>query len=349
MMIQAWDIRKRSRRDNHKVNVMLTVDTEFWPDGWRLDASNVDAAYERDVLGRLEGEQKEYGLPFLLSLLEQYGLHAVFFIEALSSQVVGDSFLRDMVSRTHAAGQEVQMHLHPEWPSGDSRMYGGQLRQQYMHQFSSTYQEAFIADALEILADCGAPEVNAFRAGSYGAGNCTLRALAKNGIQYDTSYNLSYLDGQCQIHSQKPLFQPVAFEGVIEFPITCFTDWPGHVKHAQLCATSYEELSYLLLQAWEQKETSFVIVLHSFECLSINRTKPDPTVIHRMESLCSFLDEHRDKFDTCGFRDLAPESVQTVATDARPRFLQSTMPRTLRRMREQLLRRVDSLTELAAP
>src|SRR5205807_1121886 len=130
----------------------------------------------------------------------------------------------------------------------------------------------------------------------------------RHGIRFDSSYNYCYLDSDCGLRIATPLLQPQAVEGVVEFPIAFFRDWPGHCRHAQVCACSGPELEHALWQAWERGWHSFVLVCHGFELLKNRkqtRTWPnaDWIVIQRLERLCRFLAEHRDKFRTVGFGD----------------------------------------------
>jgi hypothetical protein len=54
----------------------------------------------------------------------------------------------------------------------------------------------------------------AFRAGSYGANFDTLRALARNGILYDSSHNTCYLGYTCEMRTPNLLLQPKKIDGV---------------------------------------------------------------------------------------------------------------------------------------
>ncbi len=179
-------------------------------------------------------------------------------------------------------------------------------------------------------------------AGNYGANLDTLRALARLGIALDTSYNAYYLDSQCELRMPELLLQPRQIDGVWEIPISCFQDWPGHYRHAQLCACTFSEMKESLLSAWRAGWKSFVIVSHGFEL--IRRRKqialpplPDHFVRRRFERLCGFLAEHRDKFRTRGFSDIEP---QTLAASPEVKPLRSPMRRTAGRYVEQLVRRM---------
>jgi hypothetical protein len=72
--------------------------------------------------------------------------------------------------------------------------------------------------------------VRAFRAGNYGADFGTLKALQANGIRLDSSYARPHLGRPCALHIEAPLAQPAWVDGVLEFPLGYFEDWPGHYR-----------------------------------------------------------------------------------------------------------------------
>jgi hypothetical protein len=210
-----------------------------------------------------------------------------------------------------------------------------------MKELDEDDQAVLIREGLRALRDAGARDVCAFRAGNYGADLATLRALATNGVRYDTSHNACYLGGACGLDTPSRLVQPRPLEGVWEFPISTFADWPGHVRHAQLCACSAGEMESAILRAAERGWYSFVVVSHSFELIRGRKhgttPRPDRIVIRRFERLCAFLARNRDRLRTCGFADLDVASVPS-RVDARP--LPSRKRLTAGRYAEQMLRRL---------
>jgi hypothetical protein len=283
-----------------------------------------------------------FGLPFQLDCLEEHGLRATYFVESLFAGVAGPQPLKEIVALIQARGQEVQLHCHTEWLGEikDPALPPG--FRQYMRQFSEADQTAIIAKAAASLREAGAARLCAFRAGSYGADLNTLRALRNNGIRFDSSHNACYLDSACGLDTGGLLTQPQLIEGVLEFPVSFFQDYPGHFRHAQLCACSFEELAKVLLEASRSGWYAFVIVLHGSELLGERASfdKPDgPNAIHvrRFRKLCEFLARNRDQFHTAVFSEIEPQSVPA----SRPLpVLQSGMHRTAWRMLEQLAGRV---------
>jgi hypothetical protein len=296
------------------VNVFFTVDTEFHPAGPNWS----DPSFSREIRSDIDGitSKGEFGAFFQADLLKAHGLRGVFFVEALSGYVAGNDWLTKIVSRIQQGSHEVGLHLHPEWlrrAPWASVLPGkhGSL----MRMFSLEDQAALIAKGIEQLNRCGVATVHSFRAGGYGANDDTLRALARNGVKYDSSHNSCWFDATCDIQRDELLLQPRELFGVYEFPISFFQDWPGHYRHAELCACSFQELETALLDAWRKKWHSFVIVSHSFELIKgrvangQDTSRPDGTVIRRFKKLCEFLANNSDKFQTATFDRLDPQSM----------------------------------------
>ncbi len=322
------------------VNVFLTVDTEFWPhtSDWRENGLAQDI--DRDIHGRTK--EGDFGIGYQIDILEKHNLKAVFLVEALSPCVTGIEPLHQIVSLIRSRGQDVQLHLHPEWLAWTDDRSLPPKRGDNIRDYSFEEQVILLAKGIENLKACGVTTVRAFRAGNYGADLNTLRALHSLGIEFDTSHNTTYLKSACDIRTADLLLQPRDIEGVREFPISFFQSWPRGYRHAQVCACSSQEMQGALMGAWRRQWYSFVIVSHSFELLKGRKQKdsqaaPDRIVIRRFEKLCRFLDANRDKFKTSGFDELDVDSIPSLNP-------QSPLPgkrrHTLWRHLEQLTRRV---------
>ncbi len=324
------------------LEVMITVDVEAWPrcPQWRGDDLARDLA--RDVYGvTLKGE---FGIQYQVDLLRQHGLKGVFFVEALMACEIGIQPLAKIVDVIQQAGSEVQLHIHTEWFEKMSKPLLGETRAYNIRELSHAQQMQVIGRAIENLKSAGVKDVIAYRAGNFGADFQTLSALAECGIRYDSSYNYSYLSSECGLDVGPMLVQPSALEGVIEYPVSCFRDYPGHYRPAQLCAVSAKEMQAALLAALEAEWKSFVIVSHSFELLrdrkrALPHAYPDWSVIQRFEDLCEFLSSHKGQFRTTGFADVS-ELPETVPQKPLHLPLAKSATRTVLRMLSQSLRRL---------
>jgi hypothetical protein len=322
------------------LNVFITVDTEFSPRDYHARNGEVKALVARDIDGVTAAG--DFGIGFQMDVLEAYGLRAVFQVESLSASAVGPEILRRVVNEVQARGHEVQMHVHAEWLNGVNSPELPPFRGRNLVSYSQEEQTRVIGAALHNIQEAGARHICAFRAGNYGANRDTLKALARNGIPFDSSYNVCFVDRLWPDLGAGPLTQPTPIEGLWEIPISFFSDWPGHRRPAQLCAVSSREMQHALLRAWEAGWHAFVIVSHSFELIkrpkdAAGPTLPDRLVIDRMENLCRFLSDHKDKFRSALFSELTPSSMPMLA----PKPIRSKLSHTLRRMGEQLFGKIS--------
>jgi hypothetical protein len=314
------------------MNVYITVDTEMWPNG--SGPTNAADDFRRWIVGHTP--KGEYGLPFQLRILQERNLQATYFVEALFPDALGRTFLDETVAMISSADQDIQLHIHPEWLSYvDGQGFVRDRQEQLLGNLSLELQTKLIARGIENLRAAGVENVIAFRAGNYGAGDSTLLALAQNGIVYDSSFNPCYLRSACTITHEASDASPFFFGNLVEIPIACFQDYPGHYRHTQLRACSSAELQYALLQASERGWEHFVIVSHSFELLNSALTAPDRIVVARYESLCDFLAANRNVFTTTAFR-----SRPTVAPASQLDRLNGSLWNTSARFFEQAWRRV---------
>ena len=291
------------------LNVYFTIDVEVWCSGWQ----DIDAKFPNAFKSYVHGttQRGDFGLPFQLRVLSDHGLTSVCFIEPLFSARFGSAPLQEIVGLVQEAGHEAQLHMHTEWVDEAQQplLDNVQGKRQHLLYFSLPEQQKLIATGLRMLEQAGATQVNAFRAGSFGFNRDTLRALAVNGIAFDSSYNALYFGLDSGVMPGVTVVEPVECEGVCEVPMTVFKDGLGALRHAQLTACSSQEMERLLWQALEQGRSNFVILSHNFELLNPAKTAPDAVVIGRLRRLCAFLERHRDVFRVRGFRDLPRQSV----------------------------------------
>lgn len=291
------------------LNVFLTVDVEIWPQRWDLDPGNFSRYFDTYIIGKTASGG--FGLPFQLGLLAEHGLKAVFFVEPLFAFEFGMQPLREIVSMIRGFGQEVQPHLHTEWVGKMTHSILPGRVGINMRQFSKDEQTFLIAKGLENLRSCGVEAPCAFRAGSFGANRDTLRAVAKNGLKIDSSYNLASQHGA---FLEDELWQPGLFDGVKEFPVTVYGDILGRRKHAQINTTSYREFAHILQQAHARRWHSSVIFWHSAELLNESRSRRDPVAISRLEKLCRYLADRRTILETRWFSEMLSEDLPAFGT-----------------------------------
>ncbi|MGH6689975.1 MAG: hypothetical protein ACREF4_04750 [Gammaproteobacteria bacterium] len=330
------------------LKVLLTVDTEVWPwsPGWPHAALPAGKDCSRELACYLWGGEgaRRYGIPYQLDILEQFGLKGTFFVEPLFSYALGLEPLRLLVSTIVSRGQEIGLHLHPEWLN-DARARGlPPFKGPSLWHYGDAEQDTLVRMGLERLREAGSSDVRAFRAGSFAAALSTPAVLARNGLVFDSSLNACYAESFPGLQSKDTMLQPVALDGIWEVPVTHFVDRPPTGRRPlQVCACSLGEFRTVLDRAADAGWSVAVIVSHSFEFVRVDRGRagrpatPQRLLARRFEALCGHLASRRSRYETCHFSDLdSPAALARV--DATP--IRSGRVRTTLRHFEQLASRL---------
>jgi hypothetical protein len=316
------------------LDVFYTVDVEIWCDGWIDIDRKFPQAFKKYVYGPTGTGR--YGLPYQLDCLKDHGLAGVFFVEPLFSTRFGKQPLDEVVGLIRDSGQEVQLHLHTEWVDESSQplLADCSRKRQHIFMYSLEEQTRLIAVGASLLEMAKAGTVNAFRAGSFGFNLDTLRALSTNGFIFDSSYNATMFGPGSGVAPGSLVVAPIECEGIVEYPMTVFSNPFGSLRHLQLTACSYSEIESLLWRALEAGHDSFVILSHNFELLNPAMNRADDIVVKRFRKLCAFLDKHRDSFRARGFQGPKPRLATT-----QPSPLKATLWEVGARVCEQAYRR----------
>lgn len=293
--------------------VFITIDTEFA--GRHYEAGlDVEEIYERSL------EPAGVGLRFQLETFARYGLKACFFVDPMPAMVFGLDPIRRMVETILSAGQEVQLHLHPNWAgaqSGDRGLTG----RPHLYQYSLEEQVGLIEGATDLLVAAGAPRPIAFRAGNYAANDDTLIALTATDFLYDSSHNGAEATNS-RISLDTNCIAPVR-RGVVEVPVTVIEDSPGNLRTFQLCALSTGEMNAALDHAIDERHVAVTIVSHGFELANRAGTSPNGIHVRRFALLCERLAADADALPTKHFanrpalplargdRPLGPDALRT--------------------------------------
>jgi hypothetical protein len=277
--------------------VLLTVDTEL---NWAPHARG--ASWQQNLAGAFD--PAGVGVPWQLERLGDHGLKACFFVDPMPALVYGIEPIRRMVEPILAAGQEVQLHLHPVWQSVAEGIAEGARFE--LTCFEAEDQLDLIETARDLLMDAGAPRPIAFRSGGYAADVGTLGALLQAGIGFDSSHNGSYHPDPSALPLEPDLIGPADLGGLIEVPVTQIGDSGGRLRHLQLCAVSSEEIEAALRHALRKRHPVVTLVSHSFELASRDGRRANRLLCRRFERLCAFLAEHSDSLPTAHFADLEP-------------------------------------------
>jgi peptidoglycan/xylan/chitin deacetylase (PgdA/CDA1 family) len=275
--------------------VLLTVDTELV---WRHHAAGHDW---RENFAR-SYEAAGVGIPYQLAKLREHDLKACFFVDPMPAAVHGLDPVRRMVEPILAAGQEVQLHLHPFWAHLEKAERN--RRTDELTAYDLGVQRELIAQARELLVAAGVPDPIAFRSGSYAANEDTARALADLGFRYDSSHNGSHHPAPSALPLPPGTIAPVEIgPGLIELPVSQIGG-AGGLRHLQICAVSFAEMRAALLAADKARQPVVTVVSHSFELATRNGLAVNRVVRRRFDRLCAFLGQQRESLPTATFATL---------------------------------------------
>src|SRR5215472_562652 len=316
----------------HRVNVLITVDVECWPQVDHPLGENIGNEISHHIYGRTRSGE-ELGINWQMDVLNQHGLRGVFFVESLCAMRGFAQSLREVVRSILSNGHDVELHTHTEWfgfPPVKSLV--GNKCAQNLKDYSLDEQVSILTIAKQHLENCGADNVVAFRAGNFGADNNTLRACNIVGLPVDSSYNPVYVGRDCGLMFPQTRSQPFRVEGVWEFPVTCFRDHPlfqrSHLRPLQITATLFQEMSTVLHQASRHRMHTVVILTHSFEMTHLSSSPLGPKKhslnAYRFRRLCSFLEKHSDLFRVTTFKEMVKHSLLPVETFVGEELIQST-------------------------
>ncbi len=264
----------------------------------------------------------------------------MFFVEPLFAARFGLEPLRQIVGLIRDAGQEVQLHLHPEWTDEalEPLIADCQHKRQHLSYYTLDEQTALIAHGQRLLQAAGSGALTAFRAGSYAANRDTYTALARNRIWLDSSLNrCGRASGLDLREGARPFELPLQLEGVTSLPISVFRDGFGRDRPAQVGACGANELAQALRSARAAGRQHFVIVSHNFEMLRAGTTQPDWVVVRRFEALCAHLARLPEHYAVRGMATPPPPAPPANVDEARPQV--GWWP-TAQRHAEQLQRRL---------
>ena len=267
--------------------VYLTIDTEY---AFRLPGEDGPGTRAENFARSIacETPRGAVGIFHQMDLLDANDLKGVFFVDPMPALLWGVDAISDVVGPIVARGHEVQLHCHTEWLEYDAsgRLARGRTGRN-IADFSREDQYRILAWARDTLIAAGAPAPVAFRAGNYGADDNTLRALARLGLAYDTSYCPALAGvGDCGIALRADVLQPVRRCGVIEVPVACIQSFGGGLRHGQVTALSLREMRAAMRHARGGGQASMTLVSHSFELLSRDRRRINRFVARRFGRLC---------------------------------------------------------------
>lgn len=248
---------------------MLTVDTEALPKRASQDHIN------RLMWGR--HEHGTAGIGEMSAVGDEFGVKHVFFVDLCGAYSHQDE-TREVVRWLTAAGQDVQLHTHPEYlPADFWKEHGLALRPQYMNQYTDDARAEFVIRYFgSLLSEWSGKQVLAHRAGSFRWNACTIRALKTAGIplSFNNSMSAFYI-GQ-SVYAEPTNLPFLWSNGIIEVPMTEKKILPKVGKKEWWARLTYPESPYfrfrpwwgkILLDAFSGSPELSIFLLHSWSLL----------------------------------------------------------------------------------
>jgi peptidoglycan/xylan/chitin deacetylase (PgdA/CDA1 family) len=279
-----------------KPGVFITFDVECSMGGAWGDPKLKPVSPNRTVWGKYGDQQ--YGLPWIVDILEQNQLNATFFVETFMEEQGhpehGEPICRYLLEHD----QDVQLHIHP-----NHRHYG--LKQQgcdapfndNIAELSPGDQLALIREGVDRIHQWTGRRPVAFRAGNMGASEETLRQLAAAGIAIDSSYTFPYLGKSCHFIDSEFYNGAKWYGSVLEMALSGFrqnnlVEW-GRPKPLDLMGISFEECRDAIRQI-NDAGCDAVMILHSFSLFKVRNVQYDGgrknwIVARRFRRFCNWL------------------------------------------------------------
>lgn len=297
-----------------KTRVVLTVDTEPSIAGAfsnpQTDTPLIDEPVAGEVAGRSEG------LGFLVATLVRHGLQATFFVETAHTAYFPPDRMGRYVDQLQAAGQDVQLHLHPSWLSFENgRLAPGAKVTDHCSELGRARLAELISAGSEQIRAWTGQRPTGMRTGNFSTALSVFEAMNDAGLDYASNICLAmHRPPEAELQVTGGCHR---FAGIRELPVTCFADngpvGRGRLRPMQITALSAAEQIALLQQAHADGRGVVVIVTHPFEYLKkrdyrYRGLKPNRLVQSRLETLCGFLAENGDRFSVVPLADAAREA-----------------------------------------
>lgn len=294
-----------------RTRVVLTVDTEPSVAGAFTDPVANRPLLDEPVWGEVDGRSEALG--FLIDTLTRHGLRATFFVEAAHTIWFPPAAMGAYVDRLLAAGQDVQLHLHPVWLSFRDGRHNGRSR------VTDHCSELPLPELVELIEQ-GSRQIRswtgrhptAMRAGNFSTALGVFEAMRQAGLPHGSNICLaSYRPPEPELAVTDGVH---LFAGVRELPVTCFSDigpvGRGRLRPMQVTALGAGELIRLLGLIHARGGPVAVIVTHPFEFLKrsdhrFSDMKANRLVQRRFEKLCAYLAANTDRFEVVTLEEAA--------------------------------------------
>jgi hypothetical protein len=304
-----------ARPSSEPLHFMFTIDTEISLGGALGDRSLLPVGADRRIWGQTE--RGRYGIELFMDVFEEHGMRGIFFFEPFGSRIVDPRPLEDAARMITERGHDVELHVHPEFRIDlEAARRAGKTPSGFLREYPLDEQRIMLREAADLIEDWTGRRPIAFRAGSFGFDRRGTDALAQEGLQFDSSYNVWAIDvGICGFE-RTPELNDVALlsNGILELPVTNLRarGIRGGLRNFDLASLAVTEMIAVIEQMWASGTRVCTSLTHSFRLLYTNNVqyqgaRLDTVNLHRLRALCRWLAENGDRIRVSTYRDLPAE------------------------------------------
>lgn len=292
--------------------ICISIDTEFSIAGHFNEPDVYIPLAEPVVYGSVDG--KEESLGFMLETFDHYNTKATFFVECANYFYFGDEPMQTVINRLKAAGQDIQLHIHPVWLTFNDNPELGDFPQNddCIGRSKEELTRAFSA-CIDVFQRWVGRKPLAIRTGSLRADENVYHVMRDLGIPMSSNVAmgifqpnealLSHDSGRHLIHD------------VMELPVFTYQDsniaGRTHKKSLQITSCSWPEMKHLLWKARKSGVENIVILTHPFEYIKkrdfryskLTKNRVNQT---RLQNLCQFIQQHSEDFVSVDFSSQYP-------------------------------------------
>ena len=287
--------------------ICISIDTEFSIAGHFKQPETRFPVAEPMVYGRVDGREEALG--FLLDTFDRYQVKASFFVECANYFYFGDEPMRTVIGRLQAAGQDIQLHVHPVWLSFNKDATAGTFprNDDCTGRDFEDLKRAFAA-CIDIFQRWVGQKPLAIRTGSLVADENIYRVMADLGIPLSSNIAMGvFTPAEPMLHHDSGRH---TIHGVTEVPVFSYRDMSfagkAHKKSLQITSCSWPEMKYVLRKARNAGVETIVILTHPSEYikssdLQYTRLTRNRVNQQRLVRLCEFIQNNPEDFVAVDF------------------------------------------------
>ena len=258
----------------------------------------------------------DHGLPFILETFRKYGIKGTFFVETLSRVYFGDEPLKSLIRTILSAGQDVQLHIHPNWlifGRGDWKQFAGHHNpSDACIGRSLPEMEEILKLGLEPFDDWDLPRPIAVRVGNFEVDRTVYRAMFRVGLRFSSNVGFAIFqpsDAALQVHNGCHLI-----DGTLEVPVLTYRQpvlgLLSRLHMLSVTGVGTAETAAVLRAARQHKLNPIVVLTHPFEFVKggaagTPTSRPNRINKERLISLCRLIAENPDQFRSVSFGESA--------------------------------------------